>query len=417
MRTRKSPCPMDKTWGDKHGYSGADGDSTTALEVINGVCHENSMDGDLKKPRNGKKQRKRKRSPKSKPNFSKLDSLLLGMSTDGVWLDKPLYDHAEMEYRKKLMDSWNQEVAEIGLLAQHSPVKSKSKEIPKARMVSSSQHCSHGFLAACHHVIQGVWLNKLDFDKAEEIFVEKSQFFLPPNVLVIPSGRVGNVGLGTPDEGYVTALPTPATPSFAPGIIPTSSSSSIPNLDQQTVNGKPQISNWETLTSEVWLEKPLYDGAEKNFYQKMLEKNQELEIWKIHQEDRKSHPVGKQKVGKNMEIPKPFPSASKQLPSYFFLHEDSESVWLDKSLYDAAESRFYAAKTWEMGSGKNPELQESTVGIPSQPWNIPTAERKKMAVDYFLHDKVWLDKYKYDDAERRFYEQMNGPVGSSSRSQ
>lgn len=42
---------------------------------------------------------------------------------------------------------------------------------------------------------------------------------------------------------------------------------------------------------------------------------------------------------------------------------------------------------------------------------------RKMAVDYFMHEKVWFEKYKYDDAERRFYEQMNGPVGGSSRQQ
>ncbi|XP_010288583.1 PREDICTED: elongation factor 1-delta isoform X2 [Phaethon lepturus] len=40
-----------------------------------------------------------------------------------------------------------------------------------------------------------------------------------------------------------------------------------------------------------------------------------------------------------------------------------------------------------------------------------------MAVDYFKHEKIWFEKYKYDDAERRYYEQMNGPVGSSSRQQ
>lgn len=40
-----------------------------------------------------------------------------------------------------------------------------------------------------------------------------------------------------------------------------------------------------------------------------------------------------------------------------------------------------------------------------------------MAVDYFLHEKIWFDKYKYDDAERRYYEQMNGPLGSSSHQQ
>ena len=30
-------------------------------------------------------------------------------------------------------------------------------------------------------------------------------------------------------------------------------------------------------------------------------------------------------------------------------------------------------------------------------------------------EKIWFDKFKYDDAERKFYEQMNGPVAGSSR--
>ncbi|KAM9387697.1 elongation factor 1-delta isoform 2-T3 [Phaethornis superciliosus] len=40
-----------------------------------------------------------------------------------------------------------------------------------------------------------------------------------------------------------------------------------------------------------------------------------------------------------------------------------------------------------------------------------------MAVDYYMQEKIWFEKYKYDDAERRYYEQMNGPVGSSSHQQ
>uniref|UniRef100_A0A2K5JE60 Translation elongation factor EF1B beta/delta subunit guanine nucleotide exchange domain-containing protein n=1 Tax=Colobus angolensis palliatus TaxID=336983 RepID=A0A2K5JE60_COLAP len=33
-----------------------------------------------------------------------------------------------------------------------------------------------------------------------------------------------------------------------------------------------------------------------------------------------------------------------------------------------------------------------------------------MATNFLAHEKIWLDKFKYDHAERRFYEQMNGPV-------
>uniref|UniRef100_A0A2I3HGN4 Elongation factor 1-delta n=1 Tax=Nomascus leucogenys TaxID=61853 RepID=A0A2I3HGN4_NOMLE len=33
-----------------------------------------------------------------------------------------------------------------------------------------------------------------------------------------------------------------------------------------------------------------------------------------------------------------------------------------------------------------------------------------MATNFLVHEKIWFDKFKYGDAERRFYEQMNGPV-------
>lgn len=39
---------------------------------------------------------------------------------------------------------------------------------------------------------------------------------------------------------------------------------------------------------------------------------------------------------------------------------------------------------------------------------------RKLATNFLVHEKIWLDKFKYDDAERRFYEQMNGPVAGAS---
>nr|XP_056710048.1 elongation factor 1-delta isoform X3 [Euleptes europaea] len=37
-----------------------------------------------------------------------------------------------------------------------------------------------------------------------------------------------------------------------------------------------------------------------------------------------------------------------------------------------------------------------------------------MATSFLMHEKIWFDKFKYDDAERRYYEQINGPVCSPS---
>ncbi|KFV48958.1 Elongation factor 1-delta, partial [Tyto alba] len=352
-------------------------------------------------------QRKRKRSPKPKNAAAKLDSILAGLVSDHVWFDKPLYDHAENVYRKRIVDCQNQEAPEAPLTAEQSPplaARSKAvQDVPKPRMLSAALSCSHGSLSACHHVVQGVWVNKLDFDKAEEVFIEKSQFFVPPNVLAIPSVRssAGNVGLRTPDEGYVTALPTPATPRLDP---------------------------LQALMSEVWLEKPLYDDAEKSFYENMFDGHPS---GKVRQQQRggpealKTHRAGKQTAVRHTEIAtdSPLPSDAEQPPpTCFFLHEDSETVWLHKPTYDSAESRYYAAEALKMSrTGESTGMQEPAVVEPSQPAayppRVPAPETKKMAVDYFLHDKVWFEKYKYDDAERRYYEQMNGPVGSSSHQQ
>ncbi|NXJ67714.1 EF1D factor, partial [Rostratula benghalensis] len=456
MRTRKTPCPAEKVWVDKHKYDEAERlhyerEATLAaaapegcqeVEALNGVCNDDSVEGEfkgeLKRARNGKKQRKRKRSPKPKAAASKLDSVLAGLLADHVWFEKPFYDHAESLYRKKIADSQIQEAPEAAPTVEQSPLVAKSKALqdaPKPRMLSAALSCSHGGLSACHHVVQGVWVNKFDFDKAEERFIEKSQFFVPPNVLAIPSvgSNAGNVGLRTPDEGYVTALPTPATPNLAPDVIADSSSSfltGLPGSEHQTVNGKPQLSTLQALVSEVWLEKPLYDGAEKNFYEKMFdghpsgeggdtqggcpEAPKEGKDGTVEKPEGTKHRV---EVAANSPLPG---DAEQPPPPSFFLHKDSETVWLNKPTYDRAESRYYAAQALKMSrEAEDGGTRESAVVKPSQPAapSLPAPKTKTMAVDYFKHEKIWFDKYKYDDAERRYYEQMNGPVGSSSRQQ
>ncbi|XP_072855553.1 elongation factor 1-delta isoform X11 [Pogona vitticeps] len=40
-----------------------------------------------------------------------------------------------------------------------------------------------------------------------------------------------------------------------------------------------------------------------------------------------------------------------------------------------------------------------------------------MATSFLMHEKIWFDKFKYDDAEKRYYEQKNGPLCSPSSQQ
>lgn len=399
MRTRKPPCPIEKAWVDQPKSDDVErlrceGEATLAtatpeehreVEAVNGVCNEDSGEGefkgDLKRGKNGKKQRKRKRSPKPKPVASKLDAVLAGLLADDVWFDKPVYDRAESAYRKKLADLQSQEAPETEQSAAVSQSKA-AQDVPKPRVLSGALLCSHHSPCACHHVVQDVWVNKFDFDKAEEMFIEKSQSIPPPDVLAIPSARsqAGGIRLRTPDEGYVTALPTPATPSLAPD--PTADSAapsitSLPGSEHQTVNGKPQMSSLQALTSEVWLEKPLYDDAEKNFYENMFDghpsgkvKQQQRgspEASKNHPEGRKNLGAGKQMGSKHVDTTNSLlPVDTEQPPpAHFFLHEDSETVWLNKPTYDSAESRYYAAEALKMARAG--EMQEPAGVKPSQP--------------------------------------------------
>lgn len=53
----------------------------------------------------------------------------------------------------------------------------------------------------------------------------------------------------------------------------------------------------------------------------------------------------------------------------------------------------------------------------AEPWSLLAASLagvRKMATNFLMHEKIWFDKFRYDDAERKFYEQMNGPVTGSS---
>ncbi|KAM8811562.1 elongation factor 1-delta isoform 2-T2 [Eudromia elegans] len=146
------------------------------------------------------------------------------------------------------------------------------------------------------------------------------------------------------------------------------------------------------------------------------------EALKTEHEDGKTWSTGRQTDIEHEEITHSLlPSDAAQPPStYYFLHEDSESVWLNKLTYDNAEARYYSLEAQKISrTGENTRVLESAVAKPqpaSRASGVPAPETKKMAVD-FSHEKIWFDKYKYDEAERRYYEQMNGPVSSSSQQQ
>ncbi|XP_062987270.1 elongation factor 1-delta isoform X2 [Elgaria multicarinata webbii] len=466
MRTRKLLYPTEKVWTDKYKYDEAErlhyereatlaasaGRTCQELVAVNGFCHEEPAEEELKedlwRAKNEKEPKRRRCMPKTKAKVLKADFVLAGLLADRVWFEKPLFDQAETAYRKKLAEASSQAASEMLQAAEQSAL------VPwleteffqsgvRPRENPAILHCSHGSLMACHHIIQDVWINKFNFDDAEKTFVERSQLVSLPQFLELPSVPLhSSVGQNTPDEGYVTALPTPSTPAQSLNIAAHTSallaSPSLSDASNQTVNGKPQMSSLRALISEVWLEKPLYDDAERYFYANMfdghppgkvrLQERGRPESSKRSRKDKKSRSTGKPTAGKrgnnksttSATVPQ---DAAHSPPAWYFMHKDSESSWFNKPAYDNAEAQYYASKASKLGNNKqeSSRMSETMLAKPSQPAarasSAPEPNTKKMAASFLMHEKIWFDKFKYDDAEKKYYEQMNGPVRSPSSQQ
>ncbi|XP_076412228.1 elongation factor 1-delta isoform X6 [Peromyscus maniculatus bairdii] len=408
MRSGKASCALETVWEDKHKYEEAERrfhehEATRAaaatasvqqllakVPAVNGPSQEDLEDtdeaeapstssrSDPRKSHECKKplQKKRKRSPKSW--LGQADLALVGLSADHVWLDKPLFDQAESSYRQRLADVAAQ-AAQPPALAPRGP-------------------CAHGSHVACHHVIWGIWVNKPCFDQAERAFVEWSQALL----LAVE----GSQRQGTPDTGQ---------PAVSPDL-------ALACQPCPPANGQPPLGSLQALVREVWLEKPRYDAAERGFYEalfdghppgkvRLQERASQAEGARRGRRDRRiRNAVGNKRAG-SKRADGEAPSA---LPYWYFLHKDAEAPWLSKPTYDSAECRHHAAEALRIAW----RLEAASLAHRPTPRSGPSMSSlrpKKMATNFLVHEKIWFDKFKYDDAERKFYEQMNGPVTAGSR--
>ncbi|XP_043827415.1 elongation factor 1-delta isoform X5 [Dromiciops gliroides] len=452
MRTRKPSCPLETVWEDKHKYDEAERlfyerEATQAAaaqaqqqpeEVVNGLSQDDSGDSsgrDTKKANNGKKQKKRKRSPKNHPCQTNL--ALVGLSADPIWFEKPLFDQAETSYRKKLADAVVVPRGMVPIEAAPAtqlystlwPEKASPRAVVPKPGKALTAPCTHGSRVACHHMACGIWVNKFYFDRAEMAFVEWTQASTPPHSLDISSPQLPQdtsvaSGRGTPDEGYMTAVTTPATPG--PPIRGSSFTACWPS---PPANGKPQLFSLQAMMQEVWLEKPQYDDAERCFYEAMFdghppgkvrlqERGGPSDVARRGRKDRRNRNNISKRIGPKRTDPVPSKEVDPALPYWYFLHKDGEPPWLSKSIYDSAESRHHATEALRMSWRAEappvspvPAHRPASRAVPS----ATTPRPKKMATSFLVHEKIWFDKFKYDDAERKFYEQMNGPVPVSSR--
>ncbi|XP_012414246.2 elongation factor 1-delta isoform X2 [Trichechus manatus latirostris] len=403
MRSSKASCTLETVWEDKHKYeeaerhfyehaasqAAASSRQLLATGAMNGPGREEMGAADAaetpdarsrpdpgeSRGRNGPLQKKRKRSPRSW--LGQADLALVGLAADRVWLDKLLFDRAESAYRQRLADA----------AAQPTPPPALAPRGP----------CTHGSQVACHHVTWGIWVNKSSFDQAERAFVEWSQ------ALLLATEGCGRQG--APDTGQ-----RPAAPDLA-----------LARQPGPPANSRPALGSLQALVREVWLEKPRYDAAERGFYEalfdghppgkvRLQERAGQSEASRRGRRDRRGRSaLGTKRAGPR-RVDGEVPPA---LPYWYFLHKDSEAPWLSKPAYDSAECRHHAAKAlrvaWRL-EATSPAHQPTPRSGPS----MSSLRPKKMATNFLVHEKIWFDKFKYDDAERKFYEQMNGPVAGSS---
>ncbi|KAM9051210.1 elongation factor 1-delta isoform 1-T1 [Megaptera novaeangliae] len=411
MRSRKASCALETVWEDKQKYgeaerrfyeheamrAAAQQPPAEALAVNGPGREEEAEEADAPngngngngngsssgssepgKSHNGKKplQKPRKRSPQGW--LSQADLALVGLSADHVWLDKPLFDQAESSYHQRLADA--------------------APQAAQPPALAPGALCAHGSQVACHHVTWGVWVNKSSFDQAERAFVEWSQALL--------LAAAGSGGQGAPDTGQWAAAPDlrlirqPSPPA----------------------NGQPPLGSLQALVREVWLEKPRYDAAERGFYEalfdghppgkvRLQERAGQAEGARHGRRDRRGRSaMGSRRLGPR-RVDGEAPSA---LPYQYFLHKDAEAPWLSKPAYDSAECRHHAAEALRMAWRLEAPSLVHRPSARSGP-SMSSLRPKKMATNFLVHEKIWFDKFKYDDAERKFYEQMNGPVAGSSR--
>lgn len=368
-------------------------------ETASSSPESGSINGEGKRSGKSRRRRKRLSNPESRPE-EKVDkhkneeknkqssqpsdhlSGLIGLQSEcaNVWFERSVYERAESLYQCWLASSSN------GTTQSNRSPPSSGKRLnssPTAAPPSAGPSCNHGDQVACHHIVQTVWVNKTTFDQAERCFVEGSMQPSVPNSLDLQAPPSRSTASRTPDEGYQSLAPTPATPVIQAAITPTV---------RQSINGLPRIP--VELLRDVWLDKPLYDRAEAAFYQNLygnnstkrssctstsrcsdhpqslVEEEEEEENEEAVAEETRVVPQGKAEVFHALhpiqeeEEPAELPEKEEAAAAgvRYFLHPNSERVWLDKWRYDAAESHFYGCSgNKAVKKERRPEAEASSV--------------------------------------------------------
>lgn len=336
-------------------------------------------------------ERKTKEEERGSSQTLNPHSGLVGLQSEcaNVWFERSMYERAESLYQCWLASSSNGTKRSN----RSPPAQQKHSNSPSTPgPAPSGSVCQHGDQTACHHVVQGVWVNKTTFDQAERRFVQESMQPSIPNSLNIAPPPNRTIPTRTPDEGYQSLAPTPATPLVQ--------QAATTPTNRQSINGLPRIPI--ELLRDVWLEKSLYDRAEATFYQNLYRNNsskrpscastarsgdhpqslveeeeeeEEEEQKVVVVEEKRVVMQGKAEVFHALlpiqeeEEPAEVPEKEEEEESgvCYFAHSDNERVWLEKWRYDAAESRFHSHVGSEAEVVKKSQRPEATSAACSAP--------------------------------------------------
>ncbi|XP_053705574.1 uncharacterized protein LOC128749656 isoform X2 [Synchiropus splendidus] len=216
----------------------------------------------------------------------------------------------------------------------------------------------------------------------------------PPDSLSL---RTSPAALQAPDQGRRSLSPSSAAP-------------------RQSVNGLPGVPL--QLLQGVWLDKPQYDRAEAAFYQNLYGSNSSKRpgaaassrgaerphgLAEEEEEEEPAAPQGKAEVFHALHpIQEEEEPAEDPSGSTCFLHPDSEPVWTDRGQFHHRGGK--------KGRRSGGAAAANQLGVNTM-----------ASVSFLAQERIWLDKPRYDEAERRFYERRSrGPpppaqdVGSTS---
>ncbi|XP_061095345.1 eukaryotic translation elongation factor 1 delta b (guanine nucleotide exchange protein) isoform X2 [Conger conger] len=375
-------------------------------------------------PEGAEAERGGKRRPPRRTHAGERGGAWTGMGAESVWFERGVYERAESAYQAWLASGGE------GVAAGGDVGRSPAPPLPRPLECHHGDQvaCRHGDQVACHHLVGSVWVNRAAFELAECRFMERAQPLpLPP---ATPSSlaidrperpRPPPAARRTPDEGYLSLTPTPATPPH-----------------RQSINGLPGLP--PDLLTGVWVEKPRYDQAEACYYQGLCSPLAPPLALPVALTPPPAPPAtltpppatpaaltpppatpscsgsspGAPDVAAHPPPP-PLPPPPPPSPGghggagragpevqevLCLLHADSERAWLEAGAFHAAERRFYERRAMELPP---PE------GRPPAP-SMLCPDSAMAGLDFLAQEKIWFDKFRYDDAECRFYERTNGPA-------